>query len=182
MPANNVINNSLVYSTVLYTCPESTNLGLTPANINLNMVTAEEQDEIWHRINTSLIGDTVQVGLTISNDQMIALADDPTTFTITGATQANPCVLTCNNSIEIGQLIRISGVQGMTELNFLDENYNVYLVIDASATNITIQVDSTGFDAYTSGGILNVVSYPNPTAEVELHGFILDVSPSMVLA
>lgn len=63
-------NNSLVYSTILYTCPESTNLGLTPANINLNMVTAQFQDETWHRMNTSLIGDTVQVGFTLSDSQM----------------------------------------------------------------------------------------------------------------
>lgn len=63
-------NNSLVYSTVLYTCPESTNLGLTPANINLNSVTASTQQQIWHRINTSLIGDTVQVAITMSDAQM----------------------------------------------------------------------------------------------------------------
>ena len=29
VPQSNVVNNSLIYSTVLYTCPESTNLGLT---------------------------------------------------------------------------------------------------------------------------------------------------------
>lgn len=69
-PANNVINDTLVYSTVLYTCPESTNLGLTPANINLQMVSATSQQQIWHRINTSLIGDTVQLGFTMSDVQM----------------------------------------------------------------------------------------------------------------
>jgi len=55
---------------VLYTCPESTNLGLTPANINLNMVTASQQQQIWHRMNTSLLGDTVQLGFTMSDTQM----------------------------------------------------------------------------------------------------------------
>ena len=70
VPDNNVMNNSLVYSTVLYTCPESTNLGLTPANTNLQMVTAASQQAIWHRINTSLLGDTVQVGFTMSDAQM----------------------------------------------------------------------------------------------------------------
>ena len=63
-------NSTLVYSSVLYTCPESTNLGLTPANINLNMVTAEFQSQIWHRMNTSLLGDTVQIGFTMSDAQM----------------------------------------------------------------------------------------------------------------
>lgn len=63
-------NNTLIYSTILYTCPESTNLGLTPANINLQMVTAINQQQIWHRMNTSLIGDTVQVGFTMNDTQM----------------------------------------------------------------------------------------------------------------
>jgi len=70
VPSVNSSNNSLVYSTVLYTCPESTNLGLTPANTNLQMPTAEFQQQIWHRINTSLLGDTVQVGFTMSDEQM----------------------------------------------------------------------------------------------------------------
>lgn len=63
-------NNGLIYSTVLYTCPESTNLGLTPITSNLNTPTAIQQAQIWHRINTSLIGDTVQLGFTVSDDQM----------------------------------------------------------------------------------------------------------------
>ena len=63
-------NNSLVYSSTLYTCPESTNLGLTPANINLNSVTSPFQQQIWHRMNTSLIGDTIQIGFTMSDAQM----------------------------------------------------------------------------------------------------------------
>ncbi len=70
VPDPNSVNDSLVYSTVLYTCPESTNLGLTPANTNLQMPTAQSQAQIWHRINTSLIGDTVQVGFTMSDAQM----------------------------------------------------------------------------------------------------------------
>ena len=64
------VNDGLIYSTVLYTCPESTNLGLTPANINLQMVTAKQQSQIWHRINTSLIGDTIQLGFTLSDAQV----------------------------------------------------------------------------------------------------------------
>ena len=73
IPDDLSVNDALVYSTVLYTCPESTNLGLTPANTNLQMLTAPQQSQIWHRINTSLIGDTVQVGLTLSDDQMRTL-------------------------------------------------------------------------------------------------------------
>lgn len=75
VPSSMVLNNSLIYGTILYTCVESTNLGLTPANINLQMQSVPStgvtpQQQIWHRINTSLIGDTIQVGFTMSDDQM----------------------------------------------------------------------------------------------------------------
>lgn len=177
VPEPNTINNSLVYSTVLYTCPESTNLGLTPANTNLQMVTASDQDQIWHRVNTSLLGDTIQFGFTMSDTQMRALTPSGNTFTITGATQASPCVLTCINQVSVNQLVSITGVVGMTQLNG-----NVYNVIARTSTTITIGVNSTAFTAYASGGSLQVVGPQNQFAEIELHGMIIDVQPSMVLA
>lgn len=177
VPEVNSVNNSLIYSTVLYTCPESTNLGLTAANTNLQMVTASDQDQIWHRINTSLLGDTIQFGFTMSDTQMRSLTASGNVFTITGATQASPCVLTCTNQVSVGQLVSITGVLGMTQLND-----NVYNVIARSSTTITIGVDSTAFTAYTSGGSLQVVGPQNQFSEVELHSMIIDVSPSMVLA
>jgi hypothetical protein len=70
VPEPNTVNNALVYSTVLYTCPELQNIGLTALNINLQMVTAAQQAQTWHRINTSLLGDTVQLGFTMSDSQM----------------------------------------------------------------------------------------------------------------
>lgn len=69
-PVNNVTPSSLIYSQLVYTCPESTNIGLTPANANLQMPTAGGQFQIWHRLNTSLIGDSVQIGITLSDLQM----------------------------------------------------------------------------------------------------------------
>ncbi len=76
VPAISPDNSSLVYSSILYTCPESTNLGLTPANINLQTPTANQQAQIWHRMNTSLIGDTIQIGFTMSDVQMRELNED----------------------------------------------------------------------------------------------------------
>lgn len=76
VPALSPDNSSLIYSTILYTCPESTNLGLTPFNSNLQTPTASQQNEIWHRMNTSLIGDTVQIGFTMSDSQMRELTED----------------------------------------------------------------------------------------------------------
>ncbi len=78
VPDEDSVNNGLIYSTVLYTCPESTNLGLTTSNTNLQQITkidssgnsSNSQKQIWHRMNTSLIGDTVQFGFTLSPSQM----------------------------------------------------------------------------------------------------------------
>ena len=62
-------NNSLIYSQIMYTCPESTNIGLSAANTNLQMpISLYNQKQIWHRFNTSLIGDTFQIGITLSDD------------------------------------------------------------------------------------------------------------------
>lgn len=69
VPSANAENSSVVYSDILFTCQESINLGLTPANINLQQITPS-QAQTWHRMNTSLIGDTVQVGITLSGEQM----------------------------------------------------------------------------------------------------------------
>jgi hypothetical protein len=78
IPSEHVINSGLVYSTEVFTCPESTNLGLTPANTSLLQLTklgdnnsySNVQQQIWHRVNTSLLGDTIQIGITLSDDQM----------------------------------------------------------------------------------------------------------------
>lgn len=181
VPEISSVNNSLIYSTVLYTCPESTNLGLTPANINLQTPTASSQQQIWHRKNTSLIGDTVQIGFTISDDQIMQLTDTDQSFPITGATQANPCVLTCTGAFPAGSLLKIQGVEGMTELNFDEISNNYYNVISSNSTTVTIEVDSTAFTAYTSGGTATRVVNHNQFAEIELHSFILDVNPSQLL-
>ncbi len=178
----NINNNALVNSSVLYTCPESTNLGLSPANINLQMVTAEAQEFIWHRKNISLIGDTVQLGFTLSEDQMSSFTAIGTTATITGATAANPCVLSAINSYNAGEMLQITGVVGMTQLNFVALQNNYYQIISASSTTITIDVDASAFTAYSSGGTATPVDAVNQFAEIELHSIIMDVQPSQVLA
>jgi hypothetical protein len=79
-------NDALVYSQIMYTCPESTNLGLTPFNTNLQMPTAENQYQIWHRFNTSLIGDSVQIGITLSSQETTPGARDAQMYNLDYAT------------------------------------------------------------------------------------------------
>lgn len=185
--ASNVFppNDALIYSTVLYTSPESTNLGLTPANTNLQMVTASNQEQVWHRVSESLIGDTVQLGFTVSPDQMLQI--DPvanTTFAITGATNAYPCVLTCTAGYAADALIKITGVNGMTDLNFMPTVNNYYSVISSDGTIVTINIDSTGFGIFTSSpnAIATQYDYTNQETEIEIHGIIIDANPSMLLS
>lgn len=176
------LNDGVIFSQVLYTCPESTNLGLTPANVNLQQINQIYED------TTSGVA------------------------TITGATRANPCVLTANNTFKVGQLIFINNVTGMVQLN--EKSYSITAV---TGTTITINVDSTNFDTYISGGIATLFSSNNqaqiwhrmntslvgdtvqvgftlsPTqmldpslsnqfAEIEFHSMILDVRAGGLLA
>lgn len=186
VPTPGSINNSLIYSTTMYTCVESTNLGLTPANTNLQMIAgigdgikpaASPQQQIWHRMNTSLIGDTVQIGITMSDDQMASYSNAGEAITITNITQAYPAVITANNDILTNSLIYISGVVGMIEIN---EKY--VNIISRTATTITIDYDTTAFTAYSSNGTAQPVKPVKQFSEIELHGFILDVNPSSLLA
>jgi len=85
---------------------------------------------------------------------------------ITGVSKANPAVVTCTNTLVNGDIITISGVVGMIQLNT-----NRYVVTNVTGSNFTLYdlfgnpVDSTGYTTYTSGGIANCISTP-PTAPV----------------
>ena len=54
--------NGLVYTQTLFTKLEPD---------NLQSMVGDGQQSIWHRVNTSLIGDTFQIGITLSDDQML---------------------------------------------------------------------------------------------------------------
>ena len=91
--------------------------------------------------------------------------------TISGATQANPVVITATgHSYSNGDEISITGVVGMTELNnkrylVANKTTNTFEITDVDGTNI----NGTGFTAYTSGGVANRVyeiSTPYLTAEL----------------
>ena len=91
--------------------------------------------------------------------------------TISGATQANPVVITATgHSYDNGDEISISGVVGMTELNnkrylVANKTTNTFEITDVDGTNI----NGTGFTAYTSGGVANRVyeiTTPYLTAEL----------------
>ncbi len=96
---------------------------------------------------------------------------------ITGATQADPCVITAvAHGWGSGEEVRIEDVVGMTELNGItyltaNKTTNTFEITDIEGANI----DSTAFTAYTSGGLVTpyIFGYKNayilPTDFLRLH-------------
>lgn len=90
-----------------------------------------------------------------------------TADTITGATQANPVVVSVVNTLTNGDEVFISGVVGMTELNG-----KRFIVASQTGTTIELSgVDGTAFTAYISGGTLArifTLVTPYVTADIPL--------------
>ena len=75
-------------------------------------------------------------------------------FNVSGATQANPCVITVvGNNYSAGDWIYLSNLGGITQLN---SRYFQVLAVNGSSVTIGYlnggNIDSTTFSAYTSGG------------------------------
>ncbi len=127
-------------------------------------------DEIWDRIG---LGQSVQK--TLAGDDLGFIYElnqdfDDYYTTITGVTQAATAVLTVSASaFKAGDKVTVQLVDGMTEINnFIPEednvNYVSYTVISATPTSIELNVDSTLYTPYTTGGsISKVISFSAET-------------------
>lgn len=75
-------------------------------------------------------------------------------YTITGASEASPCVLTfASHNFKTGDRTYIESVAGMTELNG-----NYYTLTRASSTTVSLDgVDSSAYTTWTSGGTAHVM-------------------------
>lgn len=81
-------------------------------------------------------------------------------YNITGATQANPVVVTATgHTYQDGDYVFITGVGGMTQLNnktFIVDNATANTFSIKSISGVDgIDVDGTGYSAYTSGGTVS---------------------------
>jgi len=92
------------------------------------------------------------------------------TLNITGATRANPCVISVTNSYSVGQWVYITGVAGMTQLN-----NRYYIISSCTAGTITLTdlfgnaVDSSAYGVWTSGGtVARVYTLPTSYAASDL--------------
>lgn len=142
----------------------------SPTTDYLGNAVDSDHDQVWLIVKRTIGGSTVRYiefleqdfgetapvedeffvdgGLTLDG----ANATDPET--ITGATQEEPVVLTiASHNYSDGEEIRITHVQGMTQLNG-----NVYVVASAGANSFALNtlegddVDGTEFSAYITGG------------------------------
>ncbi len=69
--------------------------------------------------------------------------------TITAISQANPCLVTATHDFQVGDIVVLAGIVGMTELN------GRAFVVGSINTTVSFTlagVDSTGYTAYGSGG------------------------------
>jgi hypothetical protein len=92
--------------------------------------------------------------------------------TITGATQANPVVVTAtSHGYTDGDIVTISSVGGMTEINnrefiVTNSNPNDFELYDIAGNAL----DGTGYSTYTTGGVSNkhiVFTTPYSTTDIE---------------
>jgi hypothetical protein len=122
--------------------------------------TTEEQ---WDKIG---LGQAVQK--TLAGDDYGFIYDinadyDDYFATISGITQASSAVLTISGSaFQVGDLVTISEVTGMTDINNFTEGernlqYIPYTVTAASPTSVTINYNSLNSPAYVSGGVISKV-------------------------
>ncbi len=89
---------------------------------------------------------------------------------MTGATNANPCVITApNHNLQNGDYVSFFSVGGMTDLNSLQ----AFVTVLSSSTFSLDGVDSTAFGVYTSGGYATV---PEP-AKMDIEIYTNDRGP-----
>lgn len=97
---------------------------------------------------------TKRYAVTVTNEdtleESLAALNGSVSYTITNITNANPAVITLSSAADLntGHEIEINGVNGMTEING-----RRYIVTRLTSTTFELQgIDSTNFNAYTSGG------------------------------
>ncbi len=88
---------------------------------------------------------------TVTGANTFTIGVDTRVGLITNITQATQAVVTTSNvhGYQIGDFVYLDQVAGMTEVNG-----NTYEVVAVGSNSLTLNVNSTGFTAYTSGGKL----------------------------
>ena len=128
-------------------------------------------EEIWDRIG---LGQSVQK--TLAGDDLGFIYelnqdfDDYITAISAVTTGATTALTVTACALKEGDLVTVSNVEGMVELNNFDtatneQSGNLYEVVSATPTSVEINVDSTQFTAYTpnTGTLSKVISFSAET-------------------
>jgi len=88
-----------------------------------------------------------------------------TNLTITGITNASQAVVSATNSLAAGDVVSFHEVVGMSQINTL-----VGTVVSASGSDFTVDIDTSNFGSWTSGGIANVIRGVNYDSAITSSG------------
>ena len=97
---------------------------------------------------------------------------------ITGISNAAPCVITCaNHGVPTGWRIKVTNVAGMTDINST-ETYHTATKLTTSSIELNA-VNSLGYKTYTSGGVIEYnepINLTGYTARMQLRTKIDDAT------
>jgi hypothetical protein len=136
---------------------------------SVSVVPAENRDETWLVVKREIDGQTkryieyLEAPYETGDDQSDAfyldcgLTLEKSPMVVTGATQANPVVITSvTHGLENGDLVLLQDVSGMTELNdaiyeIANKTADTFELMDRDTSQA---IDGTAFGAYVSDGVV----------------------------
>lgn len=127
-----------------------------------------QHDRTIHKLAgapVALVAGVPDVGASFNSNTGICTLSALSTRTITGITNANPGVITTSapHGFVTGDLIYVSGVVGMTEVNGI-----AFTITEIAPTTFSIGVDTSGYGAWTSDG--TAAKFPQPAAALRWTG------------
>ena len=151
--------------------------GGNPIYVGRAKVGSSESEDVWQIMKLAYDANDGIVSITwpqnsdgISSTDYEFVYDDAATTAITGISQANPGVVTiASNPFTDGDIVTISAVVGMTEVNFDNTTSTAYIVANGTGTTFELtdldgnNLDTSGFTAYSSGGTVKAPDALNYT-------------------
>lgn len=113
----------------------------------------DETEEIWNRIGLSADEQKTLAGDDMGFIYQLEQDFDDYFINITAITVASSAVVTVDPcALLVGDVVYFANVGGMTEINGLTGTIIAVGTTSGATTSITVDIDSSGYTAYTSGG------------------------------
>lgn len=188
VPAATPTNNSLIYSSIVFTCPEqfiNSTFSIPIGNIG-DGVTLTYTLNFMNQFN--LFGTYVPGSVNINITNVAGFGDTGLgTFNVTGTG------VSAGSSINYltGQIVLVFSAAPLTVPSFASFQYFTVNIISPSQTSqsqiwhrmsTSLLGDTVQLGFTLSDAQMRDTTFSNQFTEIELHGFIIDVTPSGVLA